>query len=94
MPSTWHCMARLLNRWELLSVLLDNPVATVTVYGCGTANHSLRTPVGNILLHLRLFCLVGLHRQALHLHSAKYSSYGVIDLRIKPSSKYRVGTYI
>ena len=32
MPSTLHCMARLFNRWELLSALLDNPVVTVAMY--------------------------------------------------------------
>ena len=58
MPSTLHCMARLFNRWELLSILLDNPVVTVAIYGCGTVNHSSRTSAGNILLYLQLFCLV------------------------------------
>ena len=36
------------------------------VYECGTANHSSRTSAGNIPLYLQHFCLVGLHRQALH----------------------------
>ena len=43
-----------------ISILLDNSVVTVAMYGCGTANHSSRTPAGNVLLYLQLFVLVGL----------------------------------
>ena len=55
-------LARLLNRWELSSVLGKHAV-TVVMYGCGIVNHLSRINQLETSCYLQLFCLVAVHQQ-------------------------------